>query len=479
MNTENDPNPFPLQHLPPVLHGPVRHVAEVFGIPIALPATAALGCVSAAIGKGLWLQHPVHGATPGNLYILVIARSGGFKTTTLKYFSRPIAAYEEDLKKDFTTQKLPAMKAELAMVQGKIKGAGGDRENPAFSQAELAELYRREQELKELMTPPRLLFENTTTEALGIGLSRNGGCGASISDDARGVISNVMGLYRKGHNTDEDLYLKLYSVSDTRIDRASRPALELSQAALSIYWMVQPDKFSDLEKSRSINESGFLPRFLLAAINTGQSPIVSEFRGISEVQFHSYNALLKELLTEYRMLSERAIVPASQAAVEHLAAYNAFFSELQKKCPRDYLLFADRWSENLWRIALVLHAATHGKTAAQVELSPATVDAAFGIFNWFREEQSAVLEDWRQNAAKKQVDAFLAYLRTKGPSSVRQIVQSRRFGNSAEVRILARQVFERGLIHESPQDTWAILPAALQNLQQPPTSPTRTLGGST
>jgi hypothetical protein len=68
--------PFPVECLPEVAQHVVEGITRILPMPVAIPASCALGVLSAAIGPGLRVRSMPDGSTTGsNLYILVGADS--------------------------------------------------------------------------------------------------------------------------------------------------------------------------------------------------------------------------------------------------------------------------------------------------------------------------------------------------------------------------------------------------------------------
>lgn len=471
MDTKDGDSPFPVNALPPILRDAVQAVVERFRIPSAQAAIAALACVSAAIGKGLWVEHPIHKATPGNLYILGVSPSGGFKTTTLNLFVAPIKACEHRLRIDFATNQRPALLATLIGINRALKKAESIRGTSDLDAEQVAQLLRQKSEVEDQLVEPTLIFENATTEALAIGLAKNGECAASISDDARGLLDIILGRYQKSGNTDEAAYLKFYSVTFHKVDRATRAPLVIAEGCLTICWMVQPDKFLQLQSSKSMTESGYLPRFLVAYIDTNSEPwpihLNTEFPDLSE-----YNFLIQELLDKFRLRKDRSIVSATAEAFEVLRAMNLVTTLMRKQYPPQFYPFVDRWDENFWRLALVLHAATHGAKSGETELTANTAKDAYEIFNWFRVQQLQMFLEHRQRAQEKELQDLRELVKKRGPISTRQISQYHRFGRTEEVRNKMRVLADKREVFEEAADLWIVMPSEFKRAPTVPTTAT-------
>jgi acetolactate synthase regulatory subunit len=76
--------------------------------------------------------------------------------------------------------------------------------------------------------------------------------------------------------------------------------------------------------------------------------------------------------------------------------------------------FVARWTENAWRLALVLHAAEHGTNAHNVMLPPETAQSATRIIDWFARGQLDLIQRSRRDEDNDSVERLLEIVRSKG-----------------------------------------------------------------
>jgi hypothetical protein len=77
---------------------------------------------------------------------------------------------------------------------------------------------------------------------------------------------------------------------------------------------------------------------------------------------------------------------------------------------RDVTIYAARWNEQAWRIAVVLHAATHGAHAHEYKLELDTAKRAIELADWFAGQQLEILSATREKARRKIWDEVLSLL---------------------------------------------------------------------
>ena len=92
---------FPVHALPSVLQTPINELTRVPGCPSSLPAACVLAMISAALGKKLWLKHPIYPGTPANLYILGVTPSGQHKTTIFEHLWWSLRDKEQQILAEF------------------------------------------------------------------------------------------------------------------------------------------------------------------------------------------------------------------------------------------------------------------------------------------------------------------------------------------------------------------------------------------
>ena len=84
----------------------------------------------------------------------------------------------------------------------------------------------------------------------------------------------------------------------------------------------------------------------------------------------------------------------------------------------DVNIYASRWNEQAWRIAVVLHAALHGAHAHEYKLELDTANRAIEIADWFAQQQVEILSAGREKARRELWDEVLSLLGKK-PQGIR------------------------------------------------------------
>ena len=196
-------------------------------------------------------------------------------------------------------------------------------------------------------TPPTLVCENITSEALAALLDGNQECLASMSADARDVMAIISGRY--GGQSDEGLYLKAFSEDPCDIRRTRRPPIRLDSPNLTCLWLVQPDKVAEMFGKKFASQSGLLPRFLVCEADCKATPIDRERAPAADKPIRAWGDLIAALLDTYRFREDRSIIKPTARAIKLLDDH---YNELVKRRNgdlRDIGSYVARWTEQAWR----------------------------------------------------------------------------------------------------------------------------------
>jgi len=113
--------------------------------------------------------------------------------------------------------------------------------------------------------------------------------------------------------------------------------------------------------------------------------------GIPASTENAYVDLIRSLIETYRLTDEPfTIEPTSEA----LEVMNGHYNEIVKRRHddlRDVTIYAARWNEQAWRIAVVLHAAQRDAHAHEHRLELDTAKRAIELADWFAAQQLEIL----------------------------------------------------------------------------------------
>ncbi len=413
---EAQAQPFPTDCLPPIMKVMAEAIADTERTPQSLAGCCVLGIVSASIGAGLQVRSGPDRTTPGNLYIVGSAESGSGKSESFRYAARPFHDFEGAILERWTREELPGLQAEKDMLESEIlvlkkKIPNG---NDGVERTERREqLEQKKVELMKVgqgLVPPALSCEDTTTERLASLLQAQGECLASLSSDAGTAVNNLLGRYNKLNRTDESIYLKAYSRDFCKVDRQTRPPVLLRKPCLTLLWLTQPDKIETMLAERSLTDGGLIPRLLPCHTNCQPKHIVNGHGGIPKQVQEDYRTLICVLLETYRMGGEAYTIEPTPAALELLNAHHNMIVDRRLNELHDVTSYAARWTEQAWRLSVVLHAGLHLGCAHERLLGASTAQAAIVLANWFAAQQLAILAAGRKRARTKKRDEILSLL---------------------------------------------------------------------
>jgi hypothetical protein len=444
---------FPIQRLPAVLADYVEAFCETRGVPAGLVAPAALVAVSSSLGAGIEIETWDGLTTRGNLYWMGIAPSGAGKGIACEGVFGPNFIAEDSLIEQWQGQRAKFRAAEAMFKEQKQKALRRTRYDDVMHEDVFNEIANIEEQLEiasRRKQEPRIVCEDVTREKLGdILASQPGEALASVSSEARGILDVLTRL--KG----EDIYAKAWSGESYRNDRRSTKAVHLRKPCLSVAWMIQEDAWTKLLGNESFTTSGMLPRFLLSAPTFAIEPVPEQPRQIEPGVSAAYSSLIFGLLRQYRHGQEKGRTVHTDGDV--LSLFRDYENEIRRmRNPgghlQDIASFAARWTQNAFRIALVLHAATHGPAAHDEPLAPGTAQSALFISDWFRTEQVRLLTGRITQAANARANRLEDALR-RYPNAAATIrdLSTRNGFKEAEIVALAEQQPQRFRVVEQRQ----------------------------
>jgi len=453
IDDDHELQPFPVDCLPGTAGDMARAIATAERVPESLTGCCVLGILSAAIGAGLEVRSGAQRKTRGNLFILASAQTGTGKSESFRHATRPLFDYETEIIEQFRTSILPGLQADKELIESEIlaikkqagKGESGiDRE---ARRRELEEKKKRLLEIESALQSPVLNCEDITTERLASLLAARGEVLASLSPDAGNIVSNLLGRYNKADRTDESIYLKAYSGDYTRVDRIGRPPVVLHHPCLLVLWLTQPDKLDTLLGERSLTDGGMIPRLLICHTNCQPTHITGEQQGIPSEVLSAYNKLIRDLLQTYRQAAEAHTIKPTPAAMQLLTDHHNAVVDLRLGEMKDITGFAARWTEQAWRLSVVLHAAQHGAHAHEQDLSAETAKAAITLADWYAAQQRDILSGGRWQAKRDRENEVLKLLANIPDGITARDVQRQRIAKTPdEARELLATMEQDGIL---------------------------------
>jgi hypothetical protein len=285
-----------LAHLPSWAGDFAHAVALDTETPEELAAAMILVTCSAAAARRLRVM-PIPGYfEPCNLWSVVALTSGNRKSAVQAAATKPFVTWEreqaENLEPEITriTSERKNIEARVNVMRAKAAKETDKYEAEKLGQ----EVIDLEAELPEIPIRPQLWTSDATPERLGSLLADQDECMAWLSSEG-GVFDLLQGRYSNGIQN-LDLVLKAHSGDSERVDRGSRPPVNLWHPRLSIGLTPQPDVLSGLAAKPGFRGRGLLARFLyfLPPSPLGYRPLRSN--PVPQKVKDDYDASLKAML---------------------------------------------------------------------------------------------------------------------------------------------------------------------------------------
>lgn len=290
-NKDHDPVPF-FQRV-------VEEVAKNTQAPIDMVQLCALAAISITTQRLINVKLPGVGVVPTSLMLMVVAKSGERKSTVESKFFNPIREFEQSKRTTYEKnyQQWKA-KHEVWQVERKAVQKKLDKAITINAPSEEIDVIRTEltqkiaQELKK-PSPVKILYDDSTAQALYSGLQNGLPFAGLISSEGRNVL-------KSGAFSDMAKLNSLWSGESIIIDRVKAESIHISDARLTTLIMVQPEVLADYmdKKGEQARGSGLMARFLFSS---GQSTQGTRLMGDynqepSWKHLDDFNYLIKEFL---------------------------------------------------------------------------------------------------------------------------------------------------------------------------------------
>lgn len=397
---------FPLDDLPKNLADMAMAIAATLQVPQALPAVALLATVAASIGRGLTVESGPGRVTNANLYLLASAGTGVGKTSTINVAVAPFRRLQDRLR------------------AGEIE--------PQFPMPEKC--------------IPTLTVDDVTGAALPMVMADNGQKVFAVNAEAGDQLEQTS---RKGGSL-KSILLKGYSNEPIEIHRASRKDVSMNKPSITVLWMCQPHRLVEFLAQSHLLESGLLARFLVMHTDGSMLPLTGKEPKIPQVIRRSYELLVEDLFMAYFQNDAHPLKVRSPKAVEDVI--RDFHNQVQAQVSKaqasndrqDVTACICRWSEQAWRLALVLHAAAYGAEAHKHELDITTAHNAVRLARWFGDQQLRILSSKSLKRHAPRMQRLLRNLQDSpdGQMTFRDLANSHGF-SVEEIEELARTFPDR------------------------------------
>ena len=420
-------HPFPVDALSPAVRKIVEAVADVYGVPVELPAACALGFLSGALGKSYVLTGAVNGSDAhGNLFLIVAAPKSSGKGSVAHALAGPLIEASKELEERYRTQEAPGLKAEQAVLvkqeaalSSKLANGKTGKGGQTWGEVEQVEAQREMEGIharlaaiqRQMQTTRSYWMGNSTSEALAANLKSNPSGLLCYSPEAGETVRVMLGKYRKDNAADLDLFLSGYSVEPCRFDRIGREPCNIIPC-LSMLLLVQPSILSELAGHQEVVDRGLLARMLICNVKVEPQEDDGVTRNVSAETERDWRQLFRGILKRRETLAnEPHRIRCSPEARE---VFRRFYNETVKLRRGQYReVEADlaRWRENAIRIAVNLCVADDPESD---ELSETQAVRAVRIMQWFASQVLWITNAKRLQQQERRMQELCAVLEKRG-----------------------------------------------------------------
>jgi len=372
LTVHHQASPYPLDALPGTIGAAVREVVDFVKCPVALGACSALSVVSTVAQALVDVRRADKLEGPTSLFLLAVADSGERKTTVDGFFSKPVQQWEAE-QAEAAKPGLNRYDAEKETWEAKKSGLLAAIKDATKGGKGTGDLERRMADLEaEKPVPPkvpRLLFGDSTPEALAHRLAHGWPVG--------GVLSSEAGTVFGGHAMGNDSAMRnmamlnsLWGAEPLTVDRKKEGgSFTLRGARLTMGLAVQSETVrAFLDSSRGLARGiGWLARFLIAWPESTQGGRMFKEPPETWPNLAKFHRQLGALLDHPLKLNDRGeLEPATlEFSPEAKAEWVAFHDEVETELRpgRDMAETKDvasKAADNAARLAALFHLFENG-----------------------------------------------------------------------------------------------------------------------
>lgn len=370
-------DPFPLDHLPEVLRNLVQELAKIRKVPTLLSAAAGLSVTSASLGNSIRIESGGDRLTMGNLYILISADSGTGKSSALSSLLKPLRD-EEDHLREFPNG-----------LNGSPDGTG-DPFSIAPDPADCPHAViapRGKGGARKKAPLPQLITDDVTGPALAEILSENKECTFNVTAEA----GNLMDETRRASSPLNNILLKAYSGDLIDIQRKTSDPIRLNSPCITLLWLCQSHRLETFLSKDSLLEDGLIARMLVAKCDAPMAGFPEQNSRVCPKIEDAFGAVVSALRSYHKEGGVTVTVPCSTLAQNLIGDLHKQCAMLHGEYYKHLKSCVARWPEQVWRLALVLHAMQHRNNSHKEELAEETALAAIEITEWFIRQQLAII----------------------------------------------------------------------------------------
>jgi putative DNA primase/helicase len=352
---------FPLDAMPVCLTGfaqIVREASNSHQTPEDMTALLLMTIASACLGGKVKVVTNNRYTELATLFTAIFVLSGTRKSSVYLALMKPVIDYQKQWRADMRAEiegnknELDILKKQIEKLKKDIVKSGD--EDPGLRD----DLKDKEQVIAEFSKPVELplIFMETdfTVESLAPKIQANGGT-LSLFDHEGAFWNEVAGRYTQGQSQTNDLILKGYDGHPVTVSRVGRGDIFIERACLAIGLIVQPTKIEELRNKQSLDDTGLIPRFILAVPKDTVGYRKMRTAAVPQHIYDDYNSRIVKLLG-LRQYNEIVL----EMDTETTDSFMRYCESIEVRLREGWDLYPMRaWASKLTgrvaRIAAVLH----------------------------------------------------------------------------------------------------------------------------
>jgi hypothetical protein len=378
---------FPRSMPFPLLLAAVDEAEANIQAPRALVFTSALTAISVACQGLIDVCRPSGQLGPTSLMALIIAESGDRKSTSENIFFKSIREIQKEHNSNYNDNcsdwcaRTEVWKAKRKILLKKVSVRADN--GLSTEEEELCLLVH--EKIKPVKPKQfKMLYEDSTSEALFFGLHQNIPTAGLVSSEGGGVLKG-------GAFNDLSKQNAIWSGDAVTVDRTSVESFEVVGARLTVSIMTQGAAFKDYMEKRgeASRGSGLWARFLVCKPESNQGFRFIKSTTTSWGYCNNFSIKIKEIILKNLVLlngveADRLVVRFSPEASERwLDVYNAIESEIRPggrfEGAGDH---ASKLPDNIARFA----ALAHYFEGFDGDISLSTLNASIDICCWYSDQ---------------------------------------------------------------------------------------------
>ena len=301
--------PAPIESLPVQAQNFIKTVARALGVPVEMVAVCLLGAIFIAARGNFKIKLTDQWSEVLTAFLILGAQSGDRKSAVVELMRRVFEDVQAERRMQFDQsghssnrvrrQVLRKMEDNLTKwVQDLMRRTGCSIEEAESElQAEFTAADQVRQSAQKTKTPPRLLVDTPTLEALALELKRQ--------DEAIGIFEAEGGFWKhRLHPSTDDILLKAYTGEAFSSQTKTLGSVELRSPVLAACCLVQPDVLEALYGNAELAGHGATPRVLPVFLPSRRMEQIGYPTDMPADVLDWYEQLVRRLLSIRRRVPE-------------------------------------------------------------------------------------------------------------------------------------------------------------------------------